>query len=87
MTCCSKCGQRLPIKRHGIALPPIKLRIFDLIKARPGITVAELSSIVYDTSAKGEIIRVHIAQMRELFMDEPVTIRGIPHYGYRVIGA
>jgi len=87
MTYCPHCGQRVPSKRHGIAIPPLKLRIFDLIKSRPGITSAEIAAIVYDTPDKAGIVRVHVGQLREMFLDHPVQIRGVAHYGYRITAA
>lgn len=94
MESCPACG--LPVDERYVADPPlsgIKLRIYNLVRARPGITSDELADMVYagylnvgpDSGRK--VIHVHINQINRCLrsIGSQVRIRGSRYYGYRVI--
>jgi DNA-binding response OmpR family regulator len=88
MKTCECCGQPLADVRAGVRLSPLKTRIFDLIKARPGITKKELCDIVYDTVSQSRLYTIgsHIAQIRDKLESTDVTIYSLPYHGYSVGG-
>ena len=63
---------------------PIKVRILDIIKARPGISRKEICYAVYDTvtEAKERTIAAHIYQIRDTFEESEMTVRAKPYGGY-----
>lgn len=75
---CPCCGQALPELRLGVRLPPLKLRIYDLIRraGRDGIRADDLRAIVYDANVprgngireqrSSDTIRSHINQINDL---------------------
>lgn len=81
---CPACGQPTLPLRLGVRLPPMKMRIFDLIQARPGITNRELCELVYGRVDPAALVstRAHIGQTRELMMNSGFTIKGISGNGY-----
>lgn len=83
---CQCCGQPIPETRHGVVLPAMKTRIFDLVKRSPGINRAELSKIVYNTNTdvSRRNIGIHIHQINQYFLDGPVRIHGLRGYGYSI---
>jgi hypothetical protein len=85
---CPHCGAALSDVREGVKLTPIKAHVFDLIKARPGITRAEIAGAVYlqITPAATASIGSHVKQLRELFRDHPrVSVLGMSGHGYRIV--
>ena len=83
---CECCGQPLVDVREGVRLSPLKARIFDLIKARPGITKKELCDAIYDTVSEARLFTTgaHIAQIRDKFEATDITIRAVQYHGYRI---
>ena len=83
---CQCCGQSVENVREGVRLTPLKARIFDLIKARPGITQGELCWIVYGVNAQAGqwTIGAHVHQIRNLLKGTGVIVQGVPHNGYSV---
>ena len=81
---CQCCGQSIENVREGVRLTPLKARIFDLIKARPGITQEELCWIVYGVNAQAGQIGGHVHQIRNLLKGTGVIVQGVPHNGYSV---
>ena len=86
---CECCGQPLQDVRGGVKLTPMKARIFDLIKARPGITKKELCMAVYDTVSEARILTIgaHVQQLREKFEATNLTIKAVQYSGYRITRA
>jgi hypothetical protein len=65
---CPGCGQP-PATRYGVALSPMRLRIFDLIERRPGITSAQITSALYpahDLKAARRVLYTHIAHINDI---------------------
>lgn len=87
MKCCKTCGAVLKETRYGVAMSPLKARIFDLVEKRPGITRREIAAIVYgnDRDSSNVAIGSHVKQIRELFMDhESISVIGRAHHGISV---
>ena len=84
---CECCGQPLQDVREGIRLTPLKARIFDLIKARPGISRKQLCELIYHSVSEASMFTIgsHVKQIREKFDMTTTTIRATPHNGYRII--
>lgn len=87
---CPQCGQRV-IVRHGVALSPKKLDMFDMIEratpARGGISIDTLAEIFYsDKSAKDgrNAVKVTVNQINDLFASTDITIRFLDGR-YRVV--
>ncbi len=87
MRVCECCGQPLQDVRNGVRLTPLKARIFDLIKARPGINRKELCELIYgQVSFSGALtIGAHVSQIRDKFEATDTVVRAIAHNGYRVM--
>ena len=84
--CCPTCHRPLPENiRYGVALGPIKLRIFDLIEKRPGVTTKEIASIIYESAHEKSTINVHVGQINDLFADTDLRIIGKQYSGYRMV--
>ena len=83
---CDHCGQPIADVRHGVKLTPLKARIFDLIKARPGINRKELAYAVYSTVTEAHCYTVgaHVQQINDKMLLSDVKIRAAPYYGYRL---
>lgn len=82
---CPHCGHVMRVVRCGVMLTPIKAAIFDLIKARPGITNGELCRIVFDYKRSLTCVRQHIYQINSLLAETDYTIRGTSLAGYRLV--
>jgi hypothetical protein len=82
---CPSCGQ--PIAPTGLRLPPIKQRIYDAVRRRPGITAQELRDWVWADDPDGgpltdtKCLHVHVAQLNTLL--RPYGITG-PFRGWRL---
>lgn len=76
----------MPIMRHGVRLPPMKARIFDLIQARPGISGEDLCRLLYESVTPSSLVttRVHVKQIREMLRGTGVAVLGHSYYGYHV---
>lgn len=83
---CECCGQSLQDVRGGVKLTPLKARIYDLIKGRPGITRKELCELIYGTVSEGRMFTIgsHVKQIRDKFVATDITVRAAPYYGYRI---
>jgi hypothetical protein len=86
--CCSSCGQ--PILRDDLALPPIKARILDIVRNRPGIDAETLRTMVWAHDPGGgpenrKTLHVHICQLNKRLSPLGLKIRGALSTGYRVI--
>jgi hypothetical protein len=86
--CCPNCGQ--PILRNHLALPPIKARILDAVRKRPGIDAEALRALVWAHDPGGgpenrKVLHVHICQLNKRLGPLGLKIRGALSTGYRVI--
>ena len=85
---CSHCGQ--PIVPPVRNLTPIKRRILDAVKRRPGISAQELRSIVWDDPSGGPECRhtifVHISQLNHVLALYGLMMRS-EGGGYRIRAA
>lgn len=72
----------------GVKLSPLKARIFDLIKDRPGISKKELCEIVYGAVSEARILTIgaHVAQLRDKFEATDLDIRAVQYSGYSITG-
>jgi len=82
---CLACGQ--PIVPPVPGLTPLKQRILDAVKRRPGITAEELCATVWDDPSGGPECRhtifVHISQLNRSLAELGLTMRS-EGGGYRV---
>ena len=83
---CSHCGQPIPPK--GLRLPPIKQRIYDAVKRRPGITAQELRDWVWADDPNGgpesrKVLHVHVSQLNHLLAPLGIMVRS-QGGGYRI---
>lgn len=80
---CPTCGQ--PITLDGLPLPPIKRRIYDLVRKHPGLNARELHDLVWATDRNGgpgpRGLYVHIAHLNKMLRGAVVRSGG---RGYRV---
>jgi hypothetical protein len=86
LTACPHCGQPMRPVREGVPLTPLKARIFDLIKARPGITRKELSWLLYESVTQGRLFTVgsHVKQIRDKYLATDLVIKASPYSGYTI---
>lgn len=84
---CPHCQQPMAHVRAGVRLTPLKTRIFDLIKSRPGISRKEICWQVYDTvsEAKERTIAAHVVQIRDKFESTDLDIEGVSFEGYKFV--
>lgn len=86
---CDACGRMMKshIEVGGVRLPPIKARIFQLVRDRPNISSREICDEIYETVTERTIglVRVHVTQMRDMLIGTGVTVRGMPGSGYLVL--
>jgi hypothetical protein len=64
---CPRCGQPLSA-RHGVALSPMRLRVFDLIERRPGISSAPMVRTLYpgqDLKRARRTLFTHVTHINE----------------------
>jgi hypothetical protein len=82
---CSACGQ--PIVPPVPDLTPIKQRILNTVKRRPGISAEELRATVWDDPSGGPECRhtifVHISQLNRSLAEFGLTMRS-EGGGYRI---
>jgi DNA-binding response OmpR family regulator len=84
MKTCPTCGQELPDVRLGVAMTPLKVRMFDLIK-RAGnecISAMAISVVMFDGKANYNTIKAHIHQINEMIEGTGWRIEGLRGYGY-----
>jgi hypothetical protein len=70
---CQTCGQALPQIRFGVLLPPLKARIFDMVK-RGGVGGVE--SLFLRETFGGNTLKTHIHQINELIDESGFRIYG-----------
>ena len=67
---CPACGQSTKDVRYGVALSPVKARIFDAVKMANeiGVTSYEVIGLVYEGRKKPKLhtIKSHIFQINEM---------------------
>ena len=85
--CCPTCGQ--PNLSGELLLPPIKARIFELVRQRPGIDAETLRTLVWANDPAGgpedrKVLHVHVHQLNGLLRDHGVEVRGSRSGGYHV---
>lgn len=71
---------------EGIKLPPLKTRLFEIVKAEPGLSSGEIAKRIYAaaTSLSKNAVRTHIKQINVALESTGVRICGYPHGGYRI---
>jgi hypothetical protein len=78
-TICELCHQPLGMARAGVRLPPIKSKIFDVIKAAgdKGATALDVLALVYDGRKRPDPLSVksHIAQINDLLEETDLVIK------------
>jgi hypothetical protein len=73
---CPHCGQ--PIAPAGLHLPPIKQRILDTVRRRPGISAEQLRCAVWADDGGPECrhtIFVHVAQLNAVLQPHGICVR------------
>lgn len=85
--CCPTCGA--PTISAELVLPPIKKRVLDAVRRRPGITAEQLRGIVWAHDPAGgpenfKTIHVHIWQLNQRLAPLGVAVRGGSN-GYHLI--
>jgi hypothetical protein len=83
---CPKCGQ--PLVPSDLILPPIKARIFELVRQRPGIDAETLRTLIWSNRDGGPdnrtLLHVHVFQLNRRLVPHGLAVRGSRFYGYRV---
>jgi hypothetical protein len=77
---CESCGQPVLVRSELPPLPPIKQRIFDAVKRRPGISAEELRGVVWADDLNGgpedrKVLHVHVSQLNQLFAPFGIMVR------------
>jgi hypothetical protein len=76
---CPACQQ--VIAPSGLRLPPIKAKIYDAVRRRPGITAQELRDWVWSDDIDGgpltaaKCLHVHVSQLNDLLRARGITVR------------
>jgi hypothetical protein len=77
MATCPHCGQ--PIAPTGLRLPPIKSRIYEIVRRCPGIGAEELRGLVWDGPDGGpenfKCLHVHVHQLNNLLAPHGIMVR------------
>jgi hypothetical protein len=84
---CPCCGQ--PMVPTDLVLPPVKARILELVRRRPGIDAATLRALVWANDPTGgpedrKVLHVHVHQLNDLLCVHGIQVRGSRTSGYRV---
>jgi hypothetical protein len=87
LECCPACGQ--PKLTGDLLLPPLKKRLLEIVRRRPGITAEELRSLVWAEDPNGgpedrKCLHVHVHQLNRLLAPLGLVIRGSVSGGYRM---
>ena len=86
---CESCGQPVIVSSELPPLPPIKQRILDAVRRRPGITAQELRDWVWADDLDGgpltdtKCLHVHVAQLNALLRPLGIVVRS-EGGGYRI---
>ena len=75
---CPCCRQ--VIAPTGLHLPPIKQRIYDVVRQRPGISAVTLRDLVWADDPNGgpedrKVLHVHVSQLNQLLAPYGVCVR------------
>src|SRR5215472_2797458 len=87
---CESCGQPVIQPTELPSLPPIKQRIFDAVRRRPGITAQELRDWVWADDIDGgpltdtKCLHVHVAQLNTLLRPLGIMVRS-QGGGYQIL--
>jgi hypothetical protein len=84
---CPTCGQ--PVIPAGLTLPPMKQRILDAVRRRPGIDAEALRAVIWAADPAGgpedrKVLHVHIHQLNRSLAPSGVAVRGSRTAGYRL---
>jgi hypothetical protein len=84
---CPVCGQ--PLVPAGLILTPLKQRILDIVRQRPGISAEELRTALWSHDPAGgpedrKVLHVHVHQLNRLLAPLGIVIRGSRSAGYRI---
>src|SRR5262249_24953832 len=89
-TICKACGQPVIQPSELPPLSPIKRRIFDAVRRRPGITAQELRDWVWADDIDGgpltntKCLHVHVAQLNTLLRPFGIAVRS-QGGGYQIL--
>jgi hypothetical protein len=88
MRICDACGQPV-IATDELILPPIKQRIFNAVRRRPGINSETLRTLIWANDPAGgpenpKVLHVHVHQLNRLLAPRGLEVRGSHSAGYRV---
>ena len=78
---CDACGQPVLVRSELPPLPPIKQRILDAVRRRPGITAQELRNWIWADDPDGgpltdtKCLHVHVSQLNNLLAPLGVCVR------------
>jgi hypothetical protein len=76
--CCPTCGQ--PKLTGDLLLPPVKRRILEIVRCRPGISAEELRSLIWSGPDGGpedrKCLHVHVHQLNRLLAPLGFVVRG-----------
>jgi len=77
---CEACGQPVLQRSELPPLPPIKHKIFDAVRKRPGISAEELRCIAWANDPAGgpedrKVLHVHVSQMNKQLAPYGLTVR------------
>jgi DNA-binding response OmpR family regulator len=86
-TVCPACGQ--PTIPSDLLLPPIKAKILELVRHRPGISAESLRTLVWADDPDGgpedrKVLHVHVNQLNRHLRDYGLQVRGSRSFGYRL---
>jgi hypothetical protein len=85
--CCPTCGQ--PKLTGDLILPPVKRRILEIVRQRPGIDAETLRTLVWaDDPAGGpedrKCLHVHVHQLNRMLAPLGLVVRGSLSGGYQM---
>ena len=78
---CPTCGQPRVPTEDKLHLPPLKARILDAVRRRPGITAQELRDWTWADDEDGgpltaaKCLHVHVAQLNTVLRPHGLTVR------------
>ena len=77
---CESCGQPVLVRSELPPLPPIKQRIFEAVRRRPGISPEELRGVVWADDPNGgpedrKVLHVHVNQLNHLLAPLGIMVR------------
>jgi hypothetical protein len=77
---CESCGQPILAQSELPPLPPIKQRILDCVRRRPGINAEELRCVVWADDPSGgpenrKCLHVHVNQLNHLLASLGIVVR------------